>query len=316
MKSAIWILLGSAVLMAGCKTPAEVYEEREVRNQPITAQPDGPQVIQPADVLKVPNGRTVITEGMIGEILSANVITLRTGMPTQSLLVLIPSKFSLPPGRTSLQPWQLTDRVRATGQVQTYAQAQMATGVYDLVPITTRAIYANQPILIANDVTYMNLTSDVVTESPSGEQVAKAPVSTTPPPTGKTTVNATVPQRVEVIRDVQTIVRTQQPTSLIGREVALNNAPVIEVPSDKTFWVDAGNGKRFLCIIDEVNRGSAPQEQQVRIKVGDKVNLAGKIMKADPKSLPTRDPLTAKDKQALSSVPIYVWVQRLSEKLL
>lgn len=315
-----WSVVAVGLVMAGCKTPADIAEEQEVRSQTIESRTVTPRTISPGELAAGPQSKfgdqTVTTVGNIASFFNAHAFTLKTANPGQLLLVLLPSEVALPPGKTSAQVHSINERVQISGQVKTYEAPQMVPGLYDIVPATNRGVFDRQPVLVASNVKYLDLPYTAVGVSPSGVQVAPGNPGSTPSPTSETVQSTVTATTLPEIREVKTIVTSTRPIELVGRKVTLNRAVVVEVPSDKTFWVDGGAGRRFLCIVDEVNKGGHPQEQQMRIRVGDRLNLSGVMMRSDPNQLPTRDPLTAKDKEALRSVQVYVWVQRLSEKYL
>lgn len=161
----------------GCKTPAQEYEEKEVRNQPIVVKTEekGPTAV--AEIVRAqPSayaGRTLTVKGVVSGILSPHALTLRG--PGPDLLVLIPGQVALAPGRTSTQPYKLQDTVQVTGSIKTFAVDQLAPGLYALVPGTNRAAWANRPVLVASDLVYMNLPYTAVSTGANGVQVAKSP---------------------------------------------------------------------------------------------------------------------------------------------
>jgi hypothetical protein len=300
-----------AIAAIGCRTPAQVYDEQQSKPQRIE-QAEGVQVVQPGDLaIKPPStyaGKTIQTTSVITGIFNPQAITIDSGVPTKQLLVLFPKQVALPPGATSTNPWLIRQRVQVTGQVQVYAVAQLAPGVYALVPPSSQAQYANRPVLLATDVVYLDQPYTAVAVTPSGVQVAKGAPLTTGPITRTPTPSKVATYRGPALREVATLVKSPNPASYAGAKVLFTGVPVIEVPSDKTFWVEAGTG-RVLCVIDEVNKGGTPEERALHIHKGDRVTIAGTVRNSA--SVSTRDPLTAQDKKSVASVPVYVWVDTL-----
>ncbi len=105
------------------------------------------------------------------------------------------------------------------------------------------------------------------------------------------------------ITDVSTIYSAADPTSLIGREVAITHAPVVSVAGDRMFWIGQGEGQQVLVVTDE---------KHPDISAGQTVNVNGKVEKMPDwntiESQWNADPLL---RSSLESQRVYVKADRL-----
>lgn len=124
------------------------------------------------------------------------------------------------------------------------------------------------------------------------QQVNTAPVSAQPSTGG--TVNSTA-------------ALTDSPlTSLIGRDVAINGAPVESLAGDMAFYVGANADQRVLVVFNQQPSPNSSREGKLDINPGSHVNISGVVRSS-------RDPLPQGVHASLpSSVAAYVYANELS----
>jgi hypothetical protein len=305
-------LAAPAIILGGCKTPAQVYEEKEVRQQPIVVdtKKQGPTPV--AEVVKgAPSafaGKTLTIQGVVSGIMNPNALTLRG--PGPDLLVLIPGHVALAPGRTSTQPWKMQDSIQVTGTIQTFGVAQLAPGLYALVPPSSRSAWANRPVMIASDLVYLDMSYDAVGVGPTGVKVAKGAITATPPPTlphPKKVVDMRTP--VPVLDTLGEITGEANPRKLIGYRVRLDNATISKLVGPSTFYLGTAP-HRVLCVIGEVNSGK-PYTGGIELRDGKSVDLEGKVDPGGVKGLHVWKQLSKQEVREIEAAPILVWISYL-----
>lgn len=99
----------------------------------------------------------------------------------------------------------------------------------------------------------------------------------------------------------------QTPAEWTGRTVA-GEARVVEVPTDRGFWIEDG-GERLFVILDD-----APAERPVHIQQGQGIRMSGAVVHADLSGIPGElDPDT---RGIVEGVPVFLSVDESGIEIL
>lgn len=95
-------------------------------------------------------------------------------------------------------------------------------------------------------------------------------------------------------------------TSLVGRNVAINGAPVEGLAGDMALYIGANAGQRVLVVFNQQPSPNSPKEGKLDINAGSHVNITGVVRSAN-------DPLPQGVHANLpSNVEAYVYASDLS----
>ncbi len=202
-------------------------------------------------------GRAATVNGRVVQVLSPKYYTVTDS--GGELLVYSPKGNPDVPSRERHPTLAPTDTVRAIGDIKRYEP-----------PASSLAFNANfvrfkgQPILMAqtNNVTTPAILSDNF-HSPKP-----------PRATGPLTLS-------KVVSDLQAIAQAKDRVELVGSRVQVKNVTVVDVNSDRGFWVRLPNGERLFC---RLHRGldDGDMEWMVKVKENQIATLNGVL--EDPPS--------------------------------
>lgn len=102
--------------------------------------------------------------------------------------------------------------------------------------------------------------------------------------------------------------------SFVGRGADLKGVKVTRVLSDRVFTVTAGSGEMFMMLDDKLNAGG--KEQQIRIKQGQTLNLAGEfrnVPTGEVKDEAQNRDLNAKEYAQMKGQQVYLHVNSVSD---
>lgn len=110
------------------------------------------------------------------------------------------------------------------------------------------------------------------------------------------------------ITDLATLIDASDPTALVGREVRLQGVQVLEMVGDATFWIGRNRDDRVFVILDEQIPSPPPNvEGRVNVNTGQTVDIVGAVRAGT--DLPGGDVLDQGDRNAVGTLPVYVWAR-------
>lgn len=112
------------------------------------------------------------------------------------------------------------------------------------------------------------------------------------------------------ITSVTTIVREPARENLIGREVILDDVPVLGVPGDYTFWV--GTGEEAVPVVLRGELTGRQRERETEIREGQRVRIFGTLRQMrSVAAIDDFEILSAEAARAIAKSEVYVSATRV-----
>jgi len=151
-------------------------------------------------------------------------------------------------------------------------------------------------------------TAAVALQPVRGLPLSSIPYAFSPQPTTSSPENgADVP-----IRSVAEIAGATKASTYVGRRVALHDVRVIRTAGPRSFWIDGGEGRRVLVVVDATTLEAAAG---CAFGAGDQVNVEG-LLKAVPgrhgQKIEDWGRLDEDDAKALEKHAVYIYAKHLT----
>jgi hypothetical protein len=232
-------------------------------------------------------GRRASVDGVVSSVYSPQFFVIRgTGdLSNFSVPVVSEEPIAAVPGRPSSQSVQVNDTVQVTGDILHFSREAIQSRIDGRFTTHAYDRFLDRPMIVADAVTI-----DLPRNAQGGVSY----------------------RRSRPVPDVTYLITRPKITEMIGQTVRLTRVRVLDVISDRGFWIGAGPDRRIFAVLDKA-LDSGVMEKIVRIRKGQILNLTGVIEQMpDRNEALHRWTVTPAEADQIVKEPVYFHVNGIS----
>jgi len=232
-------------------------------------------------------GRRITVEGLVNQVYGTQMFTIHgVGDPASaSIPVIGADPITIQVERAGSPALRVNDRVRVTGNVL-YFTREAVQDVADVrLPAEVYRRFSDRPMIVTDEV-----QTDVTVNGAAPRFHARGGVA-----------------------DVTYLITRPRLSDMIGQWARLSNVKVLNLVSDRGFWVGEGDNRRMFAVLaPALDRGD--MDRLVRVKPGQTVSLIGVIERMPSREEAMRRWTTIDNHEAdaLVKEPTYLLVRSIS----